>query len=59
MNLFPSLGVSLYFRVDFLFAINLRDAVALWLGLAENNRKGENRYLLLSLNSHCGVGLCT
>lgn len=59
MNHFPVLGVSLQFRVDFLFAVNLRDVVALGLHLAKNNGNGENRYLLISLNSHCGVGFRT
>lgn len=32
MNLFPVLGISLLFKVDFSFAINLMRVVALWMG---------------------------
>lgn len=39
INNFPVLGMILHFGVDFLFVINLRDAVAVRLGLAKYNKK--------------------
>jgi len=44
INNFPIFGISLHFRVDFLFVINLRDAAAVWLGLAKITEWGKSLF---------------